>query len=372
MRVRLTYVCELQQFRPLLTIASIANIHYPNATLIHPQFSAVKADDLKAFVYVRMFKSKAAAKKAKFKAPNKGKLATARQGENNLIKLAFDARRDPVVLEPVLDPILAVPDANLGHREPRVVRVLGVGERGVDVKLASAYLADAAWCSRFDATFKGGVSPGRDGVNADLLVVELRRRLRRHVTSKVAEAAKQDHWVWNFVMDNINIVAAMAVRSNHVVDDMAGVGDEDAILSPDLTRFLPISAPVLQGAAGGAGGAARGGRGRGGGGGGGAGGGRAGAGRRRQPAAHGGAAAAAAACVRVPAAMTNADREGAYLFHDASRHTFIRSGKAGRAFGERLKEHAKGASLATGTARESRFYNSYVHAPSIKAMFNSH
>lgn len=293
-------------------------------------------------VYVRKFRTRREAKG--FKMPNRGKLADAERGEQNLIRVAYDLRDEPVVL---CLPTEAPPTAAaVVPVAPRVVPVRHVGTRGEEQPSASMFLADPAWTAHFDATFSGAVSVSSCGTDADDLAAALRQRLAQHIEGKIADPTKRQSWVWDFVRDNVSRMAAMVVRCNHVKTDVACQRPSDSLLPADVTHFRRITLGTAGAAAGGTRTIVR------------APSRYAGGGRLREPSARGRAATRRAA--QVGAATVVAELEGAYLFFDKQRATFVRSGKvSGRPFPERLAEHAKGAALSTSVSQGSKFYRSY-------------
>ena len=221
----------------------------------------------------------------------------------------------------------------------------------------ATFLTDAAWCARFDANFLGSRSTSVDGAAADKLTEILRVRLKVHINASVADVKKRQHWVWQFVQDNLATVSAMIVRANHVCADLGGRGHGDSLLVQVAGRFHEVTVQQAQQAQHMQAAAAAGMAGR--------------AGRNRQRVQSARAQAGAGAAGGGGAGTGQQQQQqgvrpavlectGSYLVFDRIRSLHVRSGKVcPRPFHSRIAEHKSGAASANLAMNASRFYRSY-------------
>ena len=113
---------------------------------------------------------------------------------------------------------------------------------------------------------------------ADHLVKMLQHRFQQHLIHRIKDKSRRTHWSMLFAYSNLAVCAACMVLCNHVADELRFLQDSDSLLPPNPYNFFQ--------------------------------------------------------CARFPM------REGAYLYYDEKKGSFIRSGKVTRwGFAVRGKEH---------------------------------
>jgi hypothetical protein len=102
-------------------------------------------------------------------------------------------------------------------------------------------------------------------IKADHLVKMLQHRFQQHLIHRIKDKSRRYHWSMLFAYSNLAICAACMVLCNHVADELCFLQDSDSLLPPNPYNFFQ--------------------------------------------------------CARFPL------REGAYLYYDRNKGSFIRSGK---------------------------------------------
>jgi hypothetical protein len=119
-----------------------------------------------------------------------------------------------------------------------------------------------------------------DKEKADNLLRKLEVRYKLHVNTRINDASKRNHWVLALAYKNLPVVAACMILSSHLAMDIKCLGRLSCLLAPNANTFIPC------------------------------------------------------------ADNSSMNRQGAYLYFDNNRGTFIRSGKVvRRGFVDRHKEH---------------------------------
>jgi hypothetical protein len=270
-------------------------------------FAKCRGDELTSFLFVRDPTISVS------KLPKKGKVADAEAGVDCLILRAFGARAKPIQLR---DPTDASEDTEQdaasseplpAHRAIEIIEVRTDSARWTCDEQASAFLENKDWISAVKFCFDPqGKSIQTDSTavsdemkaRADSLQVQLTARLASHVSCRVNDEAKHNHWSLRWAASNFARLAAVMILFSHVKEDLECLDATDSLLAP-IGNFL---------------------------------------------------------------LATNAESqlEGAYLYADKNRGKWVRSGKViGRSFAVRGGEHAKAAWLKTSRDQASKFYSSY-------------
>jgi hypothetical protein len=276
----------------------------PGLTLEH--FKALKLDELKAFIYVRKYKRGDTTKAIN---GNKGTLEQARAGQRTVLLQAFEMRAETVKAEALTHE--ALKEAEAMWREEEMAKsffdssdvtlmkaalhdVTAVQRPCADTRKASDILLAQGWAEQFQACLTGSVHRTMDASTANALQDALAKRLP--FCAKRAGPDKQGHWVFDFVRDNIPVLAAMITCAGHAKDRIRHFGDNESLLKDmaSTTHFVEYSASA------------------------------------------------------------HADHQGAYLFWDRERG-FIRSGKAD-VLGHRKKAHDEGAASSSPKLEFYRLY----------------
>jgi hypothetical protein len=175
---------------------------------------------------------------------------------------------------------------------------------GVDCNMIkpSDLLSSPMWLSSACRLFR--IDRGSDPIStvtqdekdrADLLVKILRGRMHTFMNRRKVSKGRGKHWAITLAIKNMSVAAAYMILSRHVVDDLTCLDETECLLTSRTSQFTKCSL-----------------------------------------------------C---------ADHEGAYLYYDANKSVWIRSGKVvGRGFGARNSEHIKEASKPKPS---SDFYHYY-------------
>ena len=260
--------------------------------------------ELKAFIHARTHKSI----DAPMKLPKKGKVEDARNGDDNLLKRAFDVKDKPFILEePSVPPPEPAPGSNR-HALATVVTIQPHISFWTSTTWATSYLNNEAWVLQvfktfdYDNYYSNKMCAVRPAMlsKADKLQKQIEKRLQLHCELKVKDSRKRNGWGVKFVVDNIPCVVAIMVLFGHVKKDTTCLDNNQCLLSsPDNFRRVARGAVKLW--------------------------------------------------------------EGCYLYWDSNGYAWIRTGKAtGTNFGVRHDQHKAGAAdPLKGNNIKSKFYGSF-------------
>ena len=145
-------------------------------------FSKCSKTELQAFVHARKFdRLDGPARDENWSWPNKGKLADAENGTDNLIRRAFDCRQKPVILSPPASQSTAAssPVANTRHKDADVVCVSPQQTECFNSTMASECLEMEMWMKEVDIA----LNPNQHNkvVEIDSAALERADPLQRHL-----------------------------------------------------------------------------------------------------------------------------------------------------------------------------------------------
>jgi hypothetical protein len=265
-------------------------------------FAKCRGDELTSFLFVRDPTISVS------KLPKKGKVADAEAGVDVLILRAFGARTKPIRLK---DPSeVTEQDATSeplpAHRAAEVIEVRTDSARWTCSEQASAFFENKDWMSAVKLCFdpQGKLMQEESTVSdemksrANSLQVQLTARLASHVSRRINDEAKHNHWSLRWAAANFARLAAIMILFSHVKEDLECLDATDSLLAPVRNFLLATNA--------------------------------------------------------------EAQLEGAYLYEDKNRGKWVRSGKViGRSFAVRGGEHTKASMLQTSRDQASKFYSLY-------------
>jgi hypothetical protein len=271
-------------------------------------FAKLLKGQLVAFIHVRKYNDIISDKW-----PNKGTLIEAEKGAENLIKIAFDVRASPLLLEAntTAEPDNAVATEHSPTQEMPTFATVDVQRRSLDIVMDRSFVITDDWLAKVKKVFDPldcllvctGIPKLQ--VRADLLFRVLWTRLDQHIQDRVPEL-KHAHWVFTeFVRMNLSRMAAIMVHFDHIQDDLECLvtRSNKCLLrnaSSSANKFIPVEDGTT---------AAK-------------------------------------------------ELEGSYLYYDTAGGDWIRSGKVvGRAFDVRHKEHRQCSLLKESTS--SKFYTTF-------------
>jgi hypothetical protein len=143
-------------------------------------------------------------------------------GEDNLIRRAYDLRSAPILLEKPpefldTEPGLSATNADLHFVVHRAGRRLN----------PTPFVATEPWLSKMKKALdpkdmlRGETAEPAGGPTlqerGDALATVLAQRLQKHIMSRFP--SKKDHWVWDFVLDNMTRMAVIMEHMGHIRRD---------------------------------------------------------------------------------------------------------------------------------------------------------
>ena len=271
-------------------------------------FDQCLKDELIAFILVRVLDV------PKSKLPKKGKLDEAKNGENNLIAMAFDCRTKENIMHQQLD----AHNKTIEHREvresqdetplPFSLPVPLTQSNHYSIKPATLLVRPewvASVFSCFDPDQKRIRREIREAVlvKADLLHRILLTRLARHINDRVQAQEKRNHWCLKWAAENMAQMAAIMVLFDCVKDDLQLLCEMKTLLKPQ-TQYIFSN--------------------------------------------------------------TEGDKQGAYLYFDINDNAWIRSGETTNTFRERHQQHRTGAASNHPSLNFYRNYPTKSNPSAIK------
>jgi hypothetical protein len=176
--------------------------------------------------------------------------------------------------------------------------------------LPSKMLEDPTWVAQVDHCLNSSGWIDKQRISSELknqaekLLTLLLPRLTAHVTRRIQDPKKHDHWCFQWAAKNFGRVAAIMVLYGHMEEDLKCLDLSETLLGPPGNFLLPVD--------------------------------------------------------------EDGEQEGAYLYFDTNNSRWIRSGKVtGRSFMTRHKEHQKASKLTTSQHLDSRFYTRY-HSKAVE------
>ena len=271
-------------------------------------FGTCLADELKSFINVLQHDLQT-------KLPNKGSVDDAKNGNNNLIKMAYELRYEKNHLQKTYDNIRSEQSNNSPTIEDNIIPInITSGLRETSI-LSSCLLEDKEWVKRVTECFELGCVRKRTISNkisdqikaqADILNKILMTRFTSHIQQRITNKNKHNHWCLCWFEKNIPQMASIMTLLGHIKTDLQCI-DSTTTLLRSKDNFVRVS-------------------------------------------------------------NTKSQQEGSYLYYDTNNSIWIRSGKVtGRGFDKRHSEH-KNMSKQNG-CNESKFYLRY---PSKCSNFTFH
>jgi hypothetical protein len=179
--------------------------------------------------------------------PVKGNLNDAKSNTDpatrNRIRVAYDCRSSPNIIEGILPHDLSeVADDD----EAEEVRVHLISLSDDEIVQPSALLSNKPWVEYVASLLdleKICETPtdisSTEKAKADLLLIKLQERFRRHVIMRISQSTKRTHWSLKVAYRNLSVVAAIMIMSKHVAMDLSCLGESSCLLAPTTAGFIP-------------------------------------------------------------------------------------------------------------------------------------
>ena len=217
------------------------------------QFDQCLKDELVAFIMVHVKDVQ------KSKLPKKGKVEDAKNGEKNLIAMAFDCRTKENIMHQQLD----AHNKTIEQREVQQSQDETPLPFSLPVPLAqsnhysikpSLLLMRPEWVASIFDCFDPDqkricIEIGETvSLRADLLHKILLNRLARHINSRVREQEKRSHWCLKWAAENMAQMAAIMVVFDCVKDDLQLICEMKTLLKPPTQYIISNTEGHNQGA----------------------------------------------------------------------------------------------------------------------------
>ncbi|CAB9514787.1 expressed unknown protein [Seminavis robusta] len=209
-------------------------------------FGSITAPRLKAFIHVRTFPTYTTDKGPKDWTgwPKKSSAAEAANGDRCLVRLAYDCRDKPCIMQKLVKPVKAMPQ-QLRHLSATIIRSSTLTFHSDAYPLASSLLADDTWrvkliaAYRLDSETTVTVTESSLG-SADYLQKRLIKRLEVHVTTKLEKSEHKENWCWNLTASKLGHVSAILILFGYVKDDLECLDETSCFLldNPALFRLV--------------------------------------------------------------------------------------------------------------------------------------
>jgi hypothetical protein len=179
--------------------------------------------------------------------PVKGNLNDAKSNTDpatrNRIRVAYDCRSSPNIIEGILPHDLSeVADDD----EAEEVRVHLISLSDDEIVQPSALLSNKPWVEYVASLLdleKICETPtdisSTEKAKADLLLIKLQERFRRHVIMRISQSTKRTHWSLKVAYRNLSVVAAIMIMLKHVAMDLSCLGESSYLLAPTTAGFIP-------------------------------------------------------------------------------------------------------------------------------------
>ena len=177
----------------------------------------------------------------------RGKLSDAKEGQRNLTKYCYDSQKNTNLLDERLQQLYAEgpPDDEVGApadqattRTPLLVSDVTLSK--VDVILPSQILSSEEKVSLVRSLVDPMKLMEQQIVNeemrarADVLLVKLRQRFDSRLPHRVRKKSLRGHWSLQLANDNLPVIAAAMVISDHVVSDLEPLGRLSEVVEKGL------------------------------------------------------------------------------------------------------------------------------------------
>ncbi len=217
-------------------------------------FAGLSNAQLEAFIFARdtNYRTKASL-------PAKGTLEEAKTNtdptKRKRIQVAFDCRLLPNFIEGKQPHDLSPVVNDEQVRSMNVQRIILNEDKTI---LPSTLLSHESWVKYavdLLALDKTSSTPTEvtsfDKEKADNLLRKLEVRYKLHVNTRISDASKRNHWVLALAYKNLPVVAACMILSSHLAMDIKCLGRLSCLLAPNAITFIPCadnSSMICQGA----------------------------------------------------------------------------------------------------------------------------
>ena len=215
---------------------------------------------LTAFVYCRLYTVGKPPRGRNNKIPStKGKLENAAAGDDNLIRAAFECRGRPKVLSrPEIcddgNPITTSTVAPTTNINAAATTKASSTPPLLTKDKPSTYLEREGYIMLAVANIKGVFNIDKETVNAEMKIradkigTLLKGRLEMHITNKIKDQTKHNHYSLNFTRNNLNRVVAVMCFVNHMTHDPDRAGRNTCLLKhPSNGSFIQVNDPKIEG-----------------------------------------------------------------------------------------------------------------------------
>ena len=195
---------------------------------------------LKAFIMVRKLDL------PKSKLPNKGTVAEAKAGVNNLISMAYEYLRLPNLLQQKVDAmndeLQSEDDEGDVYQKVSVIELST--ETNTETEDASTMLSNDEWVKQvkklFDPTSQIEYNKTTDDIKkkADILQQTLLFRMSYHIKRRIEDKSKHSHWAIKWSQKNMAQVSAIMILFNHVKPDLECMRDTTSTLLAGPWSFV--------------------------------------------------------------------------------------------------------------------------------------
>jgi hypothetical protein len=192
---------------------------------------------------------------SKSQLPAKGKLKDAEDNTvRNCIRIAFDCRTKSNRIEGTLPFDLSNISDNNNEGNNWGAHFITLTNN--DSVLPSTLISDKSWVlyainlldlEKTTRALREISSSDKD--KADLLLVKLCERFKKHVNLRVKQVLKRNHCVLKLAWKNLSVVASIMLLSNHLKMELKCLGEHACLLAVNTNQFIPSGAfPNCEGA----------------------------------------------------------------------------------------------------------------------------
>ena len=210
--------------------------------LTHEILNSLLADELKIFILSHD------PNVTKSRLPKKGKVGDAIKGEKNLIRLAFDLRDSPNILESQLsasESDLHTTECNSSSRDFIYHSVVVTSDP--EVIRASTLLGKPNWMDDVEMCFNSNHKmkqvkvTDEIGTKADILQRVLNTRLTKHLNICIEQNNIRKHWSFAWARKNMGVVSALMTLYDMVKDKVIML-DENSTLLKSKDNYILVGA----------------------------------------------------------------------------------------------------------------------------------
>jgi len=216
-------------------------------TSTYINFKDCNCDQLTAFIHCRLFEtakkpSSAEYNGVKFKKVNKGSVALAIAGEDNLIARAMMLKSKPILLSTVLLDVEepTVDDTIVSNSRPTIIDTCGVGDGVVKYLSVDELSKKQGWVDQVRSDIKGVVfqhSSTKIVQQAKDLVQHLFARMDGHILNRLNDCKYLDWWCFRWAKAQFSRVALISCLAGHVKADLQAMNEMDCLLTCIWSNF---------------------------------------------------------------------------------------------------------------------------------------